>query len=823
MTRPMKPFMVLLALTAILAGCEDTITPPAATTPEPAATPDPSPAPTVPTERQITCDDSAIRLADRDSGIHGAIIADTLHMGGAKAPVTCQAPANQSLEAGLSMPGDRTAQVQQSLYYLIVIRYPSGNRLYVISRRGDGTSCVVDTNDRCVAQVTGLPDDFDLGDLSPGVPPEIPEGRPAPPNVDDPPPAANGTPPGAASSPQPRDRATGVTVAGPLLTWAAVPRALSYDVYWGTTRDLRGTPINTASTFLSISTSADLAAGTLYYWRVDAKNEAGTTRGNVWSFTTGHPPPATPQPPTFASATASSSGRYAGYTTSPDQALDGDDATMWCATRVPAWFRLDLGEIHSVSWVKVNASSHTVHGNVEISTDGSSWTRVSSFHMTVDERRTFQLDRRIRYVRINFTQTSAPRSHIWQACISDITTSVGTTGKAPPTSATASATASSYGSYGGYTASPDQAIDGDNDTFWCATRVPAWFRWDLGEIRSVSSLNVNVYYHTVHGNVEVSTDGSSWTRVSSFDTTASDTGSSGIENDSERKTFRVDRRIRYVRINFTQTDAPRSHIWKACISEVSTSETGAQPSLSIADDSATEGWTLSFAVTLSAAASRTVTVSYRTSDGTAHSSSDYAAGNGTLRFRAGETRKTISVRTTDDNRNESNETFTVRLHDASGATISDDSATGTIINDDGSTGSGTAVASSYGSYAGYTASPDQAIDGDNDTFWCATRVPAWFRWDLGEIRSASSRLDVDVYYHTVHGSIETSTDGSSWTRLITFDTTASDTGSSGIESDSERKSYLILRSFRYVRINFTQTDAPRSHIWKACISEVSAS
>ena len=815
----MKAAMVLLALTAILAGCEETtLTPPAATTPEPAATPTPAPAPTTPTERQATCDDSAIRLADRGSGIHGAIIADTLHMGGATAPVTCQVPANQSLEAGLSMPGDRTAQVQQSLYYLIVIRYPSGNRLYVISRRPDGTSCVVDTNDRCVAQVIVLPEDFDLERLPPDVPPLIPEGRLAPPNVDDPPPAANGTPPGAASSPQPRDRATGVTVAGPLLTWAAVPGALSYDVYWGTTRDLRGTPINTASTFLSISTSADLAAGTLYYWRVDAKNEAGTTRGNVWSFTTGQPPPATPRPPTFASATASSSGRYAGYTTSPDQALDGDDATMWCATRVPAWFRLDLGEIRNVSWVKVNVSSLTVHGNVEISTDGSSWTRVSSFHMTADERRTFSIDRRIRYVRINFTQTSAPRSYIWQACISDITTSVGTTGKAPPTSATAS----SYGSYGGYTASPDQAIDGDNDTFWCATRVPAWFRWDLGEIRSVSSLNVNVYYHTVHGNVEVSTDGSSWTRVSSFDTTASDTGSSGIENDSERKTFRVDRRIRYVRINFTQTDAPSSHIWEACISEVSTSDT-AQPSLSIADDSATEGWTLSFAVTLSAAASSTVTVSYRTSDGTAQSSSDYSAGNGTLRFRAGETRKTISVRTTDDNRNESNETFTVTLHNASGATISDDSATGTIINDDGGTGSGTATASSHGSYAGYTASPDQAIDGDNDTYWCATRVPAWFRWDLGGIRSAPSRLDVDVYYHTVHGNIETSTDGSSWTRLITFDTTASDTGSSGIENDSERKSYLILRSFRYVRINFTQTDAPRSHIYKACISEVSAS
>ena len=140
-----------------------------------------------------------------------------------------------------------------------------------------------------------------------------------------------------------------------------------------------------------------------------------------------------------------------------------------------------------------------------------------------------------------------------------------------------SATASSSGRRAGYTASPDQAIDGDNETFWCATSVPAWFRWDLGRSRRVSSLSVDVYYHTVHGNVEVSTGSSSW--AVPFDTTASDIGS-GID-DSERKTFRVDddrlvegaehgggRAIRYVQIDFTQTDAPGSDTYKACISEV---------------------------------------------------------------------------------------------------------------------------------------------------------------------------------------------------------------------------------------------------------------
>ena len=336
----------LLALTAILAACGAAVTP----APEPAANPEPA-AP------QASCADVAISVLERGAGVHGAIVSDTLHMGAATAPATCMDPANQSLDAGLSMPDHRTAQVRQSQYYLIVIRYPGGNRLYVLSRRADGSSCVVDTNDQCIARVTDLPDDFDLETLPDDVAPTIPAGRPAPPTVgpspgddetppapgdetppapgpapgdetppapspppgdgapppgDGAPPPVAGTPPGSATSPQPSDAATGVTVGGPLLSWAAAPRALSYDVYWGAENTDLDTPINTSLTALRIAASADLDADTLYYWRVDAKNEAGTTRGTVWSFTTAPaaapPPPAPPpaeEPPPAADFTLS--------------------------------------------------------------------------------------------------------------------------------------------------------------------------------------------------------------------------------------------------------------------------------------------------------------------------------------------------------------------------------------------------------------------------------------------------------------------------------------------------------------------------------------
>ena len=276
----------LLVLIGILAACGDPAVP-AKATPGPAPTPTPAP--------KASCTDSAIRLRDREDAfvVHGAIVDDTLHMGGQTAQATCTEAANLSLLAAFSMPGGRTAQVQQSQYYLIRIHYPNGTRLYVIKRRVDGTACVVDTDDVCVATVSGLPDDFDVSDLPGDVPPRIPAGRDAPE-----PPVTTGTEPDVVRDPYPSNQATGVTVDAPLLSWAASPRATSYDLYWGTTKDLAadadlGTPINTSETAVPLrrpgatATDRRLADNTTYYWRVDAKNDAGVTRGNVWSFTTG--------------------------------------------------------------------------------------------------------------------------------------------------------------------------------------------------------------------------------------------------------------------------------------------------------------------------------------------------------------------------------------------------------------------------------------------------------------------------------------------------------------------------------------------------------
>ena len=85
-------------------------------------------------------------------------------------------------------------------------------------------------------------------------------------------------------------------------------------------------------------------------------------------------------------------------------------------------------------------------------------------------------------------------------------------------------------------------------------------------------------------------------------------------------------------------------------------------------------------MTLDEAASGTVTVDYSTSDGSANAGDDYTAKSGTLSFSAGETSKTISIAIKDDIENESDETFTITLSNASGADLDTTSATGTIRN-----------------------------------------------------------------------------------------------------------------------------------------------
>jgi len=114
------------------------------------------------------------------------------------------------------------------------------------------------------------------------------------------------------------------------------------------------------------------------------------------------------------------------------------------------------------------------------------------------------------------------------------------------------------------------------------------------------------------------------------------------------------------------------------------------PTVSINDVTVTEGGKAEFTVSLSSAYPYDIKVQYTTQDGSATSGSDYTGASGYVIIPAGQLSASVCVETIDDNVFEANETFTIKLSNATAdipgpdilVTIQDDTGTGTITNDD---------------------------------------------------------------------------------------------------------------------------------------------
>ncbi|UCF00069.1 MAG: hypothetical protein JSV82_03105, partial [Planctomycetota bacterium] len=99
-------------------------------------------------------------------------------------------------------------------------------------------------------------------------------------------------PPGQASNPDPADDENNVSISTDL-SWTPGSNTLSHDVYFGTNFN----NVNDANTTITLGVfkgnqdtntydPCTLSYNTTYYWRIDERNTYGTTKGNVWSFTT---------------------------------------------------------------------------------------------------------------------------------------------------------------------------------------------------------------------------------------------------------------------------------------------------------------------------------------------------------------------------------------------------------------------------------------------------------------------------------------------------------------------------------------------------------
>jgi hypothetical protein len=114
-----------------------------------------------------------------------------------------------------------------------------------------------------------------------------------------------------------------------------------------------------------------------------------------------------------------------------------------------------------------------------------------------------------------------------------------------------------------------------------------------------------------------------------------------------------------------------------------------EPRISISDVTKSEGkknqtTQFTFTVTLSAAYDQAVTMSFRTTDGTATTGDgDYIAKTGTITFVPGETMKTITIVVNGDGKREADEYFYLDLFGKSSNSLFTKSrGTGTILNDD---------------------------------------------------------------------------------------------------------------------------------------------
>jgi hypothetical protein len=94
------------------------------------------------------------------------------------------------------------------------------------------------------------------------------------------------TVPSAPTLASPSNGATGISTS-PTLTWNAVTGATGYELQVSTSSGFTTTVVNQTSLTNTSYSASGLSNSTLYYWRVRAKNSAGTgSYSSVWSFTT---------------------------------------------------------------------------------------------------------------------------------------------------------------------------------------------------------------------------------------------------------------------------------------------------------------------------------------------------------------------------------------------------------------------------------------------------------------------------------------------------------------------------------------------------------
>ncbi|MFD0672723.1 discoidin domain-containing protein [Cohnella sp. GCM10027633] len=234
------------------------------------------------------------------------------------------------------------------------------------------------------------------------------------------------------------------------------------------------------------------------------------------------------------------------------KAVDGSvtDDAKWCSTAKNASLQVDLGYAMQVSQFVIKHASeggesgdfNTRAYNIKVSTDGNHWNdalyNMNNQNGTTVDTINPVTARYVKLIVLTPTQTKDPDTRIYDFQV------FGPQDLALNRPATADSTCRA-------TQTGAQAVDGSvtNDSKWCSLSANRWLQIDLGSAKQVNRFVIKhaseggetVSYNTMAYNIEVSTDGKSWSKV--VDVTNS---FNGITIDQISTTS-----ARYVKLNVT--------------------------------------------------------------------------------------------------------------------------------------------------------------------------------------------------------------------------------------------------------------------------------
>lgn len=229
------------------------------------------------------------------------------------------------------------------------------------------------------------------------------------------------------------------------------------------------------------------------------------------------------------------------------RAFDDNSTSYWWARSTSSqWIQVDLGSSQTINYITLNwhLSNYARSYQIEVSTTGSSWTRiVDKTSFTGGKIEHSFSARSARYVRL--LVSSAANSNGYMLYGMKVFNNTSTT--TPPATVSNLAlnkSTSASRQESGYDGA--KAVDGSTSSRWWARSTSSqWLRVDLGTTTSVGKVVIHWHnYYARDYSIQVSTDGSNWTTVKSV---------SGGSSGTTTQTFTA-RSARYVRINCTRSN-----------------------------------------------------------------------------------------------------------------------------------------------------------------------------------------------------------------------------------------------------------------------------